>query len=119
MPRLTTAYPLRAIFAKVWCYARAAARRFGGAARAFLAEALRQVWDEQKAARAAIEAMKARVLGVVAGLAAERLEMEQLTAEWGVRLGLPGYGPRPTAKVVPFPSPRPAVVPAAPARRAA
>ena len=80
---------------------------------------MRAVWTEEKQARGEIAAVAARVRACVAGLAAERLEMEQLTAEWGVRLGLPGYGPRPTAKVVPFPSPRLAVVPAAPARRAA
>ncbi len=62
MPRLTTAYPLRTILNKSWCLARAAARRFGGRARAYLAAAMRSVWAEQKAARVEIAAMKARVL---------------------------------------------------------
>jgi hypothetical protein len=79
---------------------------------------MRSVWAEQKAARAEIEGMRARVLGVVANLAVEAREMERLTAEWGARLGLPGYGPRPAARVVPFPSRWP-VVPAVLARRAA
>ncbi len=117
MPRLSPAYPLRALFAKAWAVSRAAARRFHAPARLFFAAALKSVWAEQKAARAEIEAMRARVLGVVANLAAEAREMESLTREWGARLGLPGYGPR-AAAVLPF-RPRQPVVPAAPARRAA
>ena len=117
MPRLSPAYPLRSIFAKAWCHARAGARRFGGTARAYLAAAMRQVWAEQKAARAEVEAMKARVLACVANLAAEAREMEAMTREWGAKLGLPGYR-RAAAAVLPFRARRP-VVPAAPARRAA
>ncbi len=121
MPRLSPAYPLRTIFAKAWCLARHGARRFGGAARAYLAAAMRTVWQEQKAARAEIESMKARVLGVVANLAAERAEMERLTAEWCARLSREQREReqererRRAATVLPFPSRRPSVVPAVPA----
>jgi hypothetical protein len=118
MPRLTTAYPLRAILNKAWILARADARRFDGSVRSYLAAAMRSVWAEQKAARAEVEAMRQRVLAAVANLAAEAREMESLTAEWGARLGLPGCQPRRAATVVPFPPRRPAVVPAA-GRRAA
>ena len=69
--------------------------------------------------------MRARVLGVVANLAAEAREMEALTREWCARLSFEQWQRqqererRRAATVVPFPSRRPAAVPAAPARRAA
>ena len=125
MPRLSPAYPLRAILNKAWAIARAAARRFGGRARAFLAEALRQIWHEQKTARAAIEAMRARVLRSIASLPDDLREMEALTREWGARLSREQREReqererRRAATVVPFPVRRPADVPAVPARRAA
>ena len=119
MPTATRVFNLPVVMSKAWCLARAGARRFGGLARSYLAAAMRSVWAEQKAARAELAAMKARVLRVVANLAAEAREVERLTAEWGARLGLPGYAPRPAAVVLPFPVARPAPVPAAPAPRAA
>jgi hypothetical protein len=116
---------LRTILNKAWVIARAGARRFGGTARSYLAAAMRSVWAEQKAARAEIEAMRARVLGVVANLAAERLEMERLTREWCSRLSREAREReqerqrRRPATVLAFPSRPPVAVPAAPARRAA
>ena len=124
MPELRSAYPLRTIMSKAWLLPRSAARRFGGSARAYIAASLAQVWAEQKAARAEVEAMKARVLGVVANLAAERAEMERLTVEWCSRLSREQREReqererRRAGTVVPFPARRPPV-PAAPARRAA
>jgi hypothetical protein len=94
------------------------------AAKAYLAASMRSVWDEQKGARAAIEAMRIRVLGVVAGLAAERAAMETLTREWCARLTRQQQEReqererRRAATVVPFPSRRP-VAPAVPVRHAA
>ena len=85
MPRLTTAYPLRAILAKAWCLARAGARRFGGAARSHLAAAMREVWAEEKAARAAIEGMKARVRASIATLPADVAACDRFMAAWHAR----------------------------------
>lgn len=116
MPRLTTAYPLRVLFAKAHAIARAAARRFGDSSRKFFAAALKQVWAEQKAARAEVEAMKARVLAVVANLAAEYRDMERMLQDWYAANEAPRREP---ARVLPFPSRRPASAPAVPARRAA
>ena len=118
MPTASHTLSLSSLFRKAWCLARAAARRFGAPARQFIAASMRQCWAEAKAQAAEVEAMRQRVLAAVAGLAAEAAEMERLTAEWGARLGLPGYGPRAAAAVLPFRLRRP-VVPAAPARRAA
>ena len=112
MPELRSAYRLRSIFATAWAVARSAARRFNAPVRSFFAASLKQAWAQAKDTAG----MRARVLGVVANLAAEAAEMERLTVEGAVRLGLPGY--RRAAEVLPFPSRRP-VVPAAPARRAA
>ena len=75
MPRLAPAYPLRTILNKAWVVSRGAARRFGGTARAFLAEALRQVWREEKQARAETAAMRERVLATVAALKFEASEL--------------------------------------------
>ena len=61
MSELKHVYPLKALLTKAWRLARAGGRRFGGTARAYLASAMAQVWTEEKAARAAIESMKARV----------------------------------------------------------
>jgi hypothetical protein len=94
---------------KAWTVAKSAARRFNAPARRFIAEALRQVWREEKAARAAIEAMKARVRASIASLPADLRDMEQHLQRWYL-----ANEPRPSAEVVPFPFRRP-VVPAIPA----
>ena len=71
MPRLTTAYPLRSIFATAWAVARAGARHFGGTACAYLAAALRQAWAEARDMAATVAAQRARVLAEVARIRAE------------------------------------------------
>ena len=125
MSELKHVYPLKALLTKAWCLARAGVRRFGGAVRSFLAAAMRSVCAEEKHARAEVAAVAARVRACVAGLAAERLEMERLTAEWCARLTREQRQRerererRRVARVLPFPSRRPVVVPAAPACRAA
>ncbi len=116
MPRLSPAYPLRTILNKAWAIARSAARRFNAPVRSFLAEALRQIWHEQKTARAEIEAMKARVLHSIATLPDDLREMERQLQAWYAKQA--AVRPVP-ATVVLFPAPRPAVVPAVPVRRAA
>ena len=47
----------RALLRRAWALARAGAARFGGLARAFFAEALRQAWAEVKARLAVARAM--------------------------------------------------------------
>ena len=106
MPRLVTAYPLRALLQKAWCHARAGARRFGGTARAYISAALKQAWGEAKGAAgqrarvlAAVAALRfeASPLGVAirrraeteleAKLAAHRVEMAARTAAYRARWG--------------------------------
>ena len=106
MPRLTTAYPLRAIFAKAWCLARHGARRFGGRARQYLAAALRQAWAEAKATAARIAGQTAAVLASIASLPADLAAVDAYMA----RFYAGQAAARPVAKVVPLP-----VRPAAPA----
>jgi hypothetical protein len=73
----TTLRPnLPALMAKAWACARAGARRFGGLARHYLAEALRQAWAAEKAGLAALAAMRARV----------EAELETIRAEGRARL---------------------------------
>jgi hypothetical protein len=95
--------------AKAWAIARAGAKRFGGTVRSYLAAALRSVWAEEKAARAAIAAMKARVRASIASLPADLRDMEQRLQRWYA-----ANESRPSAEVVPLPGRRP-VVPAIPA----
>jgi hypothetical protein len=98
---------------KSWCLARAGAKRFGGTACAYLAAALRSVWSEEKAARAAIEAMKARVRHSIATLAADHAACAEFMVAWYAA----EESRRIPATVLPFPPRRP-VAPSAPARRA-
>ena len=112
MSELKHVYPLRALLTKAWDIARAGARRFGGRARSYLAASMRSVWAE-KAARASIEAMKARVLASIASLPDDLRDMERRLQDWYAKQ----QAVRP-ATVLPFPSRR-TVVPLAPARRAA
>jgi hypothetical protein len=83
-------YCLKALLTKAWVLARAAARRFGGTARAYIAASLRQCWAEAKALAAEIAAQRARVLAEVErvrfefsafGLARQRRADAQLEAE--------------------------------------
>ena len=117
MPRLTTAYPLRAILAKAWRLARAGARRFGGAARPYLAAAMREVWAEEKAARAAIEGMKARVRASIATLAADIAACDRFMAAWYATQEAGRTVAARGAEVLAFPDRRP--VPTAHPRRLA
>jgi hypothetical protein len=59
---------------KAWIVAKAGARRFGGAARAYLAAAMRQVWREEKAARAARATSRVRVAAELVRIRAEAAE---------------------------------------------
>ncbi len=113
MSELKHVYPLKALLTKAWVIARAGARRFGGTARSYLAASMRSVWAEQKAARASIEAMKARVRASIASLPDDLRDMERRLQDWYAKQ----QAVRP-ATVLPFPSRR-TVVPLAPARRAA
>jgi hypothetical protein len=107
--------PLRDILTKAWLIARAGARRFGGSARSYLAAAMRSVWSEEKAARVAIAAMKARVLRSIASLSNDLRDMERRLQDWYARQA----AARP-ATVLPFPPRRSAAASAAvPAFRAA
>jgi len=90
MPRLSPAYPLRALFAKAWAIARDGARCFGGRPCAYLAAALRQAWSQAKALAATIAAQCAWVLAEVErvrfefsplGVARRRREETALEAE--------------------------------------
>ena len=67
---------------KAWAIARGAARRFNAPVRSFFAEALRQVWRQEKAVRVEIEAMKARVLHSIATLPDDLREMERQLQAW-------------------------------------
>ena len=71
MPKAETTYPLRSLMQKAWIVARAAARRFGGTARTYLAAALRQAWAEAKTLAATIAAQRQRVLAELAKIRAE------------------------------------------------
>jgi hypothetical protein len=106
MPRLTTAYPLRSLFAKAWCLARHGARRFGGRAHQYIAAALRQAWAEAKATAARVADQTARVLASIDSLASDvAAEARYMAAFYAQQAAV-----RFAAKVVPFP-----VRPAAPA----
>lgn len=119
MPTATHTLSLSDLFRKAWRLAYEGARYFGGRPASYFRAALKQAWAEARTPAAAAAAMRARVLACAANLAAEYREMERLTAEWDARLGLPGYAPRRAAEVLPFPSRRPAAVPAGSARRVA
>ena len=116
MPRLSPAYPLRALFAKAWAIARDGARCFGGRPCAYLAAALRQAWSQAKALAATIAAQCAWVLAEVervrfefsplgvarrrraevaleAELQAHRREMAARTAAYNARWGSGGAVP--------------------------
>ena len=117
----------RSVMQKAWALARAGARRFGGRARQYLAEALRQAWAEVRAGAARIAEQTARVLASFASLPAEIAAVDALmdrfyatmpeTAE--ERCERLRAEREAVAKVLPFPARVPAAAPALPLRRAA
>jgi hypothetical protein len=79
---------------------------------------MRSVWAEEKAARAQVVAMRARVRHSIATLAADHVACDAFMRAWYARQEAErtvGVSP---ATVLPFPARRP-FVPAAPARRVA
>ena len=90
MPMASHTLSLSSLFRKAWCYARAAAKRFGGRAVQYIGGALKQSWDEARTLAATIAAQRARVLAEVErvrfefsplGLARQRRANAQLEAE--------------------------------------
>ena len=75
MPSATRVFNLTVVMSKAWTVARSAARRFNAPARQFIAEALRQIWREEKRARAETAAMRERILATVAALKFEASEL--------------------------------------------
>ena len=65
MPTASHTLSLSSLFRKAWCYARAAAKRFGGRAVQYIGGALKQSWDEARTLAATIAAQRARVLAEV------------------------------------------------------
>lgn len=63
-------YPA-SIMSRAWCLARAGARRFGGPARDYLAEALRLSWQVAREGAGRVAEMTTRVLASIASLSAD------------------------------------------------
>lgn len=61
---------LSRILTKAWMSAKFAARRFGGSARAYLAETMRQAWAAERALTKSCDEMVARVRAEVAAIIA-------------------------------------------------
>lgn len=61
---------LSRILTKAWMSAKHAARRFGGSARAYLAETMRQAWAAEKSLIKSSDEMVARVRAEVAAIIA-------------------------------------------------
>jgi hypothetical protein len=79
------------VMRKAWAAARAGARRFGGAVRPYLAEALRQAWAEAKRSARDLAAMRARVSAEVERIRAEgraRLAAGQVRREAARKLAV-------------------------------
>ncbi len=113
MSELKLVYSPRLIMSKGWCLARTAAKRFGGSVRSYLAEALRLVWNEQKVARDAILAMRARVRASIASLPADIAECERFMTRLYAEQAIARQAQRPALEAAS------AVVLRFPARRAA
>ena len=91
MPMASHTLSLSSLFRKALCYARAAAKRFGGRAVQYIGGALKQSWDEARILAASVAAQRARVLAEVervrfefsaVGLARQRRADAQLEAEF-------------------------------------
>ena len=67
---MTTRPNLSRIMQKAWMSAKVAARRHGGSAREYVAEAMQQAWAEEKAMAARCNEMEQRVEAEVADILA-------------------------------------------------
>lgn len=67
---MPTRQNLSRILNKAWLCARAAARRFGGSPRAYLAETMRQAWAAERAVIKSCDEMAARIRAEVAAIIA-------------------------------------------------
>ena len=93
MSELKLVYSPRIVMSKAWASARAGARRFGGAVRLYLSEALKAAWAAEKAAVAELAAMRARVAA----------EVERIRAEGRARLAAETAARDTARKVVALP----------------
>ena len=73
MPTATRVYNLALVMSKAWASARAGARRFGGTPRLYLASAMKQAWQAEKAAVARLVEQEERIRAAAFDLIAVEL----------------------------------------------